>query len=483
MLHKIKWILVYVLFLLISSIYVYKYQESQTPISDKNHNFVDYSQMIIADMMAIYHIPSIQIAIIEDGHIVSNYQMGVVNVNDEVEVTQDTLYRAQSLTKTITSTLIAILIEQQHISLDDPLEMFLPDEVLLEIPQYLKDKTIYQLLTHQSGLHIGNYEKVYDAWENDLPILISSILDDVNMKPTGESFSYSNVGYHILEYIIEEVTQKDYHQVAHELIFSSSAMNQSSFYYESNQIYAYGHDLNGHAVNHYQYAEKGSGGLLTTANDYANFLIRLINGELISEENMSILYEDTVKDLGFYSHVYDGYGLGVFVEKIDNHILLSHGGQGKGFMSYYQIDMDSKSGFVLLSNSQRAYPLIALLATSWNAYADMDDPGISLILNAIKLVKFLNMLLIFVGIYIVISIMRKKWIKHKAIQSISLLLSIVILVFSIIGNAHKFQVIYVFIPLEYERIMLTLLVLSLISYVYVLISILQIQTKRNQEGG
>ncbi|MDX9690911.1 MAG: serine hydrolase domain-containing protein [Acholeplasmataceae bacterium] len=482
MLHKIKWILIYLLLLVISSVFVYKYQESQLPIKDKNHDFIDYSHIIISDMMSIYHIPSVQMAIIEDGQIVFNIHQGLAHIKDENIVSKDTLYRSQSLTKTITSVIIALLVEQEFLSLNDRLEMFLPLEFQAEIPHYLKDKTIFELLTHQSGLHTGNYENVYDAWDNDLPDLMSSIISDVNIKPVDDTFSYSNVGYHFLEYVIEEVTDKTYDQVAHEFIFTPSDMGFSSFYYESDQVYAYGYDLHSKVVEHYQYAEKGSGGLLTTANDYAHFLIKLMNGELISQDNMSMLYENTINDLGFYSHVYDSYGLGVFVEDVNNHTLLSHGGQGKGFMSYYQIDIDSKSGFVILSNSQRAYPLIALLSSSWNAYQHMDDPGISLILDAINLVKFVNMLAIFIGLCAVIGILRKKWIRHKTVQSISLILSIALMMFSIIGNAQEYQSVYVFIPLEYERVMITLLIFSLVTYVYIMISILQTQTIKNLEG-
>ncbi len=75
----------------------------------------------------------------------------VSNTNTSSGVDQNTIFAIGSITKVFTTTLLADMVNQGLIKLDDPIEKYLPSNV--KVPQYKGDKiTIEDLATHTSGL-------------------------------------------------------------------------------------------------------------------------------------------------------------------------------------------------------------------------------------------------------------------------------------------------------------------------------------------
>ena len=91
----------------------------------------------------------------------------------------------------------------------------------------------------------------------------------------GKGFSYSNVGYNLLELIIEEVTERDFAEYMKNEILYPLGMYHSDFEWSEEALASapLGYTLEGKPISPYRYPERSSGGLIASAEDIARFCI------------------------------------------------------------------------------------------------------------------------------------------------------------------------------------------------------------------
>lgn len=156
------------------------------------------------------------IGISKGGALLFSKGYGKANLELDYPMTSDSVVRIASVTKQFTAAAILSLVQDGKLSLDDPVEKFIPG-----FPG-AKTVTIRELLNHTSG--IRDYTKIPDfvgkAWRIDRTpqemvdyIAAQSPLYDF---PPGTAAAYSNSGYQLLGFIIEKVSGipiKQYYQM------------------------------------------------------------------------------------------------------------------------------------------------------------------------------------------------------------------------------------------------------------------------------
>lgn len=138
----------------------------------------------------------------------------------------DNIFMIGSVTKQFTAVLILMLAKENKLNLQDKLSQYFPG-----YPS--GDKiTIEHLLTHTSGI----YDYTEDAMLMKNPALVvnrEQLMAVFKDKPPafepGSKFEYSNSGYLLLTYIIEDITHKPYTEVARERILAPLKMTRSGF--------------------------------------------------------------------------------------------------------------------------------------------------------------------------------------------------------------------------------------------------------------
>ncbi len=143
-------------------------------------------------------------------------------INDEY-----TIFQLGSVTKQFTSAVILKLQAAGKLSVSDNLNKYFPD--------YPKGDsiTIKELLTHTSGIY--NYTNDENFMKNEItkPKSRKEMMALFENKPLnfspGTSWSYSNSGYSLLGYIIEDVTKMSYEQAVRKYIFTPLHMTHSGF--------------------------------------------------------------------------------------------------------------------------------------------------------------------------------------------------------------------------------------------------------------
>jgi hypothetical protein len=121
-----------------------------------------------------------------------------------------------------------------------------------------------------------------------------------------------------------------------------------------------------------------------------------------------------IDQIGLYNLVFDGYGFGHYIETLSNgNVAISHGGQGTGWMTHFHAVPETGDGIVILTNSQRSWPLIAYVLTDWAQWAGLPDLGMSRIILGVYLFWGLISLLWFT-----IFMLTTKWISAATLKKL-----------------------------------------------------------------
>jgi beta-lactamase class C len=275
---------------------------------------------------------------------------GLADKAKNVPVTQDTIFEIASITKVFTSTELALQVNRGYMSLSNPLSNYLPG-----ITRYKGDinqVTLENLATHTSSLprelpHLKK-GKAYDHtmvinflqnWEPDYPI--------------GTKYVYSNLGFGLLGYAIEDVEHMPYEQFIKNDLLTPLDMNSTMVdvpaYLLNN--YAQGYSPQGNPVPRWPHTIlPGGGALRSTASDMLKFL----EANLGVKGSKEVLDAMQLAHQGFFK-VNDKLtiGLGWQRVKVREMLIIDKNGGLPGFASYIGMIPEKKIGIVILANKSK----------------------------------------------------------------------------------------------------------------------------------
>ncbi|WP_299227881.1 serine hydrolase [uncultured Psychroserpens sp.] len=168
--------------------------------------------------------PSFSVAVVQNGSIIWKESFLKTTDSLEFQILPDSQYPIASLSKSITATLIMKLVESGNMSLDDPVEQYLPNKLTF----YNKRRySIRELLNMTAGIPHGwiflNSNTTFASEASNQDWITKY---GISTLPKG-TYEYSNYSYGILEAIIEKASGKPYHQVLEEEIFNPLNMVNS----------------------------------------------------------------------------------------------------------------------------------------------------------------------------------------------------------------------------------------------------------------
>jgi len=319
--------------------------------------------------------PSISACIIKNDSVVWSNNYGFYDVKNKKEPTVNTPYMAASISKTVTATAIMQLWEQGFFNLDEDVNNYLPFQ--LRNPKYPDIPiTFRMLLAHQSSLSdkqialfiffsILNLPK--ERFE-DYFIPGGKIYNPRNWIniPPGEDICYSSLGYEILGYIVELLTNQTLNQYCKEHIFEPLNMMNTSFYTsdfdKKNLATPYIWFLIRYLpLPNYEVRNYAAGGLRTSVSDLSHYLIAYMNGGLY--DDVRILEEETVKlmhTLQFpeNNRTFSGYGLGWKIFWHDHYNTsrtVGHTGAMPGALTYMYYQPSNNTGVIFFVNQHLVF--------------------------------------------------------------------------------------------------------------------------------
>ncbi|MBE6069555.1 MAG: serine hydrolase [Clostridium lundense] len=235
-------------------------------------------------------LPGASIVIVKDGKII--YEKGYGHDSNGESLTEKSLMRIASVSKSFTAFSVLQLVDEGKINLDDPVVKYLPELTMDDTR--LQKVTVRHLLSHTSG--VPNPTIVPPA--NTLKAGVDR-LHDWNLKwEPGDKYLYSNANYWILARLVEVISGMEFPQYLKQKIFSPlemddtlSAINSGDAVKGLSQGYvtAYGTAL---PWSELEQMFSGSGGIVTTSSDMGKWLSmhtnegKNVNGERLLSKSL-----------------------------------------------------------------------------------------------------------------------------------------------------------------------------------------------------
>ena len=276
------------------------------------------------------------VMIAQDGEIQMTQSLGYQNVEDQVPMRDDTIFRIFSMTKPITGTALMMLYDEGKFTLDDAVEKHLPELAGMEVFVSQNDDgswvtepadhpmTVRELMSHTGGLLYtpplsqGPIANAYfQAGIMNTPnyTLAESIpaLGDIPLDyQPGTQWVYS-ISVDVQGYLIEKLSGKTFDVFLQERLFDPLGMVDTGFYVKSDNASRLSRQYNpgqngtltrtdnGSFLNPPKFLS-GGGGLTSTAADYMKFAQMHLNGgelngnRLLSEEAVQLMRSNQLPD-------------------------------------------------------------------------------------------------------------------------------------------------------------------------------------------
>jgi CubicO group peptidase (beta-lactamase class C family) len=366
--------------LLIGSLAIAGAHASEAPLSPQVQEKIDAAaHAIVESKMA----PGIAVGVVRSGQLVFNRSYGSANLEQNVPVSDRTVFRLASLTKQFTAASVLLLIEQKKLSLDDRLAKFYPD-----FPRGAQI-TIRHLLNHTSGIHDYPEDLLGQLapreWATpELAKRLATIGFDFD---PGTHWSYSNSGYFLLGQIIEKVSGETFAQFTKAHLFAPLGMTDTAVDSESDVVpwraagYSKAKDTASGFINapfipmSVVYA---AGATRSTVRDLAKWNIALYGGRVMSAESFKLMTtQGRVNDGRPASDaIYKkpgaaeraphpgfgpmGYTMGLHTGTLDGHAFMGHEGGIFGFSTIIENYRDDGFMLIILSNAEGAAGLLEM---------------------------------------------------------------------------------------------------------------------------
>jgi len=357
----------------------------------------DINGTSLIERMAFYKVPGLSIAVISNNKIEWAKAYGTLNIETGVPVNTESLFEAASITKTLVAVIALQLVERGLLDLDEDVNKYLKTWKVPE-NEFTKNRkvTLRLLLTHQSGLPMTNlpYEKdsipsLEQVLKGEFPALNKPVtVEDI----PGAKWQYSNMGYVVVQLLLEDLTGKPLQQLMQETVFEPLGMKSSMLNYPLNPEFQ-----KNEALPHFASGKLGKpsmhptalaqGGLMTTPTDVAEFTIELINtfqgksNKILSQRMVNTMFaSDLDLDPAIFGGVLFKQGLGFWLRGKGQNIFFGHTGDNyPGATSLFGGSTEQGKGIVIMTNGASGLPLaLEIMATigkeyNWPNFEDDDQ--------------------------------------------------------------------------------------------------------------
>ncbi len=312
-------------------------------------------------------VPGAAYVIVDRERIVAMGTYGVRQKGKKKPVTNHTVFRLASVSKTFAGSMAAVLEHEQKFSWDDRVVRYVP-ELTFKTPSLSMQLQVQHLLSHSSGLTPNAYDNYL---EDNRPLskilpMFSSI--DPHCAP-GKCYGYQNVLFSLIEDVIEKATGVPYSRQLKDRFFTPLKMEDASLGWESfmaSSNRAAPHVQTGRGwrpvkVEKEYYLAAPAAGVNASINDMAQWL-KAQMGYYPTVLPPDVIADITTERVETQRHMrhriwrdyldHAGYGLGWRIYTIGDDRIIFHGGWVAGFRAAIAYSEQRKVGIVILMNAE-----------------------------------------------------------------------------------------------------------------------------------
>ena len=345
-------------------------------LNDTMHSFVDNN-----------NISAIQTAILKNGKLIHFDSYGNSDISEKSTLKNDDIFRIASMTKPIVSIGLMMLYEEGKFELDDPVYKYIPEFKNLSVQKRKKIKPaknhikVIDLLRHSAGFNFKGPED----YRKTINLTLEEYTKEAAKNPLkfepGTTWWYS-YATDICGYLIEVLSGQKLDHFLKKRIFDPLEMNDTFFEIPKDKLdrltTLYVVDKEKKLISfddksNTPFKDKvvllnGSGGLLSTTDDYLKFASMLLNNgtfknnQLIGKETLDLMKVDHSLGLKYKKLAFGkkkGFGLGFEIVKEEDTKFGSKGtfGWGGMFGTYFRVDPKENMVIIYMTQSFETYKL------------------------------------------------------------------------------------------------------------------------------
>jgi len=313
-----------------------------------------------------WNIPGMAIAITKGDSIIFSKGYGYANVKQKTKVNANTLFAIASNSKSFTATALAQLVDAKKIKWTDKVIDYLPYYRLYD-DYTTQNMTIEDLLCHRNGLKTFSGDLLWYGTTLSAKEIISAQQYLKPNSPFRTEFGYSNISYLTAGKVIEKVTDTTWADYVSSHFLKPLKMNRTltsttQLKTATNVATPYFNENGKHiALNWVNWDNIApAGALISSVNDYANWLILNANGGTLNDKTYVSKYNFaklTTPHINFMTPPnkekkhFKAYGLGWGIQDNYGYKVMGHGGGYDGMISKSTFVPELKLGIIVLTNS------------------------------------------------------------------------------------------------------------------------------------
>jgi D-alanyl-D-alanine carboxypeptidase len=308
-----------------------------------------------------HHVAGVACLVIKDGQTLASIYAGAANLECATPVTADTVFEIGSVTKQFTAAGILRLAEQGKLSLEDPLSKYITNT-----PAAWAGVKLRHLLSHTSG--IANYDglpgfelRLRQTQAEFVARLAQYPLD----FPPGTAWTYSNSGFNLLGYVIENVSGQSYWQFLHQNILDPLQMTNT---FDRDPLNVVPHRANGYAWRKktavwrnrdYDLTDLfAAGTIVSTVGDLAKWDAAIQGDGILTAASKKLWWAPVTLNNGQpltpVGHRAGSYGYGWFLDPERPHKSIWHTGVTNGFSAANEWYPDDHLTIIILTNTDES---------------------------------------------------------------------------------------------------------------------------------
>jgi len=310
------------------------------------------------------------VGVVREGSLEFFYGNGVADIPSNTPITEDTVFRIGSITKTFTAIAVMQLWEQGLIDLDAPANDYLRAYKLIPAKASFRPATVRHLLTHTGGVPewVRPSRMVRSGWfgetfalDEPLPTLAEFYRGGLRLAADpGTTFTYTDHGIAAAGQIVEDLSGTPLDRYLREAIFEPLGMGDTDLLrskrLESRLATGYKLARRGpRSVTDRQGVTAAAGSIYSTPRDMARYLAALLGGG--ANEHGAVLKPETLATM-FEPHYQPdpripAMGLGFWRAELAGHRAVEHQGIVPGFNSQIFLAPDDGVGVMAFTNGAR----------------------------------------------------------------------------------------------------------------------------------
>ncbi len=316
-----------------------------------------------------WKIPGMAIGIVKDGKVIYAQGFGEKKLGNGNLVDEHTIFGIASVSKNITATALAILVDEGKINWDDKITKHIP-WFQMKDPWITQEITIRDALTHRVGIGriLGNRLQFMTNSPRDSVLYQMRYMD--LEKPFRSNFVYHNVMYSLAGQIIEYADGKTWDKFLSDRLFKPLGMHSSTTsitHFNEGDNLAYPHqEIEGRIIpiQRRNWDNAGpAGGVNASAHDLNKWMLMLLgtpgNYEgktIVSEHQMNEIFKpQMLRPQSNAMASQNAYGFGWNILDYKGKRVLTHGGATDGFNTAMYLLPELDLGIVVVGNTFNSF--------------------------------------------------------------------------------------------------------------------------------